>query len=81
MAHDISSQESVFAETVSVNANSSQQSTSDIDTPTPSFLNWQSAQIGGSKGPTRYWIVEPTKVCSDFCNMQMKVCLIVMQSD
>ena len=71
-----SSQVSVIAKTVILDTGSSQQSTSDTELT----LHWQPVRIAGAKGATRYWIVEPTKVCSDFCTMQMKVYWTLTQS-
>ena len=66
MADVESSQVSVIA---IPDTESSQQTTSDSELT----LHWQPVRIAGAKGATRYWIVEPTKVCSDFCSVQMKV--------
>ena len=72
MADVESSQASVIAETVIPDTESSQQSELN--------LHWQPVRIAGAKGATRYWIVEPTKVCSDFCTVQMKVYWTLIQS-
>ena len=76
MADVESSQVSVIAETVIPDTESSQQSTSDTELT----LHWQPVYIAGAKGATRYWIVESTKVCSDFCTVQMKVYWTLIQS-
>ena len=77
MADVESSQVSVIAETVIPDTESSQQSTSDMELT----LHWQPVRIAGAKGATRYWIVEPTKVSSDFCTVQMKVYWTLIQSN
>ena len=71
-----SSQVSVTAETVIPDMESSHQTTSDSEL----ILHWQPVHIAGAKGATRYWIVEPTKVCFNFCTMQMKVYRTLIQS-
>jgi len=71
-----SSQVSVIAETVVSDMESSQQSTSDTELT----LHWQPVRIAGTKCATRYWIMEPTKVCSDFCTVHMKVHGTLIQS-
>jgi len=76
MADVESSQVSVIAETVIPDMESSQQSTSDMELT----LHWQPVRIAEAKGATRYWIVEPTKVSSDFCTVQMKVYWTLIQS-
>ena len=76
MADVESSQVSVIAETVIPDTESSQQSTSDTELT----LHWQPVRIAGAKGATHYWIMEPTKVCSDFCTVQMKVYWTLIQS-
>ena len=76
MADVESSQVSVIAEMVIPDTESSQQSTSDTELT----LHWQPMRIAGAKGITHYWIMEPTKVCSDFCTMQMKVYWTLIQS-
>ena len=76
MADMESSQVSGIAEMVIPDTESSQQSTSGTELT----LHWQPMRIAGAKGATRYWIVEPTKVCSDFCTMQMKVYWTLTQS-
>ena len=55
---------------------SSQQSTSDTEL----ILHWQLVHIEEAKGAMYYWIVELTKVYSDFCTVQMKVYRILIQS-
>jgi len=69
MADVESSQVSGIAEMVIPDTESSQQTTSDSKLT----LHWQPVRIAEAKGTTRYWIVEHTKVCSDFCTVQMKV--------
>ena len=64
-----SSQVSVIAKTVILDMKSSQQTTSDSELT----LHWQPMRIAGAKGAIRYWSVESTKICSDFCTVQMKV--------
>jgi len=76
MADVESSQVSVIAETVIPDTESSQQSTSDMELT----LHWQPVRIAGAKGAIRYWIVEPMKVSSDFCTVQMKVYWTLIQS-
>ena len=48
------------------------QSTVDIDNPEPS-LNWTPKVICAKGTTDRYWIVENTRRCSDFCKDQLKV--------
>ena len=76
MADMESSQVSGIAKMVIPDTESSQQSTSGTELT----LHWQPVRIAGAKGATRYWIVEPTKVCSDFCTVQMKVYWTLIQS-
>ena len=73
MADAESSQASVIAETVTPDMESSQQSTGDTELT----LSWQPVRIAGAKGATHYWIVELTKVCSDYCMVQMMVYLVL----
>ena len=77
MADIESSQVSVITETVIPDTESSQHSTGDTELT----LSWQPVRISGAKGATRYCIVEPMKVCSDFCTVQMKVYWTLIQSN
>jgi hypothetical protein len=60
---------------------SSPQPASDVDSPPMVLMNWQPKCIGAAKSFARYWIVENTKVCSEFCKVQMKVGVLLMQSN
>jgi len=52
---------------------SQQSSISDGDAPTTTPLNWEPNKMNAAKSPARYWIVENTKRCSEFCKSQIKV--------
>jgi len=49
------------------------QSTIDLDNPDDAGLNWKPQGIGGRARKDRFWKVENSKRCSDFCKDQLKV--------
>ena len=49
------------------------QSTIDLDNPDDTGLNWKPQSIGGRAVKDKFWKVENSKRCSDFCKDQLNV--------
>ena len=64
-AVDMSSQSSTSAD--------ASQSTIDLDNPNDTGLNWKPQVISGRAPKDKFWKVENSRRCSDFCKDQLKV--------